>query len=63
MVAEEEGYVSVGFSEDGLMIGADAVIALPESNSVAEYDLNGKVRADSIIKSSKTLLVCLHRWK
>ncbi|CAN0468181.1 unnamed protein product, partial [Laminaria digitata] len=37
-----ESWISVGFSVDGSMTGADAVIGLPDSNEVVEYDLIAK---------------------
>ncbi|CAM9558688.1 unnamed protein product [Discosporangium mesarthrocarpum] len=35
-------WISVGFSDNGEMIGADAVIALPDDESVLEYDMESK---------------------
>ncbi|CAM9906597.1 unnamed protein product, partial [Choristocarpus tenellus] len=36
------GWVSLGFSDTGDMIGSDAVIGLPNDQSVLEYDLTSK---------------------
>lgn len=38
-----EAWVSLAFSEDDLMIGADAVVGLPDNSTVVEYDLDSKV--------------------
>lgn len=35
--------MSLAFSEDDLMIGADAVVGLPDNSTVVEYDLDSKV--------------------
>ena len=35
-----EGWLGIGFSDDGLMIGSDAVIGLPDEETVSEYDMN-----------------------
>ncbi|CAN0472621.1 unnamed protein product, partial [Hapterophycus canaliculatus] len=37
-------WTSVGFSSDGMMVGSDAVVGLPDDVSVQEYDLTGRVR-------------------
>ncbi len=42
-VYEGEGWVSVGFSTDGLMVVGDAVIGLPDNGTTLEYDMNGYV--------------------
>lgn len=38
------GWMSVGFSSDGDMIGADAVVGFPGQEEVLEYELGSKVR-------------------
>lgn len=39
MVYEGEGWVAVGFSDDELMPGSDAVIGLPDEETALEYDM------------------------
>lgn len=38
------GWMSVGFSSDGDMIGSDAVVGFPGQDEVLEYELGSKVR-------------------
>lgn len=45
-VYEGEGWVGLGFSSDGVMVGADAVIGLPDEDTALEYDLGGYVSHD-----------------
>lgn len=37
------GWMSVGFSPDGDMIGSDAVVGFPGQEEVLEYELGSKV--------------------
>jgi len=37
-----EGWVSFGISEDGWMVGSDAIIGMPGDNTVLKYDLAGQ---------------------
>lgn len=39
-----ESWTSIGFSEDGMMIGSDAVIGLPDDETALEYNLTLQVR-------------------
>eukprot|EP00904_Undaria_pinnatifida_P013446 jgi/Undpi1/9231/HiC_scaffold_26.g11689.m1 len=39
-IYEGEGWLGVGFSEDGAMAGSDAVIGLPASLTALEYDMD-----------------------
>ena len=41
LVYPGQGWVGVGFSSDGSMIGSTAIIGLPDSNEVKAYDLDG----------------------
>lgn len=43
-VYDGEGWISVGFSDDGRMVPADAVIGLPDEATALEYFLTNKVR-------------------
>ncbi|CAN0298231.1 unnamed protein product, partial [Discosporangium mesarthrocarpum] len=38
-----DAWVSVGFSDDELMVGSDAVIGLPGDSTVLEYDMTLQV--------------------
>lgn len=40
VVYEGEGYVGLGFSSNGDMVPADAVIGLPDEGTALEYDLS-----------------------
>lgn len=40
-------WAAVGFSADGMMVGSDAVIGLPDDQTVLEYDLADKVREEA----------------
>lgn len=44
MEYEGTAYVSVGFSSNGQMVESDAVIGLPDDDSVLEYSLDDEVR-------------------
>lgn len=46
------GWMSVGFSPDGDMIGADAVVGFPSQDEVLEYELGSKVRGGFTLLSS-----------
>lgn len=35
-----EGWLAIGFSDNGLMTGSDAVIGLPDEDTVLEYDMD-----------------------
>lgn len=48
-------WISVGFSTDGLMIGSDAVIGLPDDGSVMEYDMASKVRSTSVFRAGDVI--------
>ncbi|CAN0026268.1 unnamed protein product [Ascophyllum nodosum] len=39
-VYEGEGWLGIGFSDSGSMIGSDAVVGLPDENTVLEYDMD-----------------------
>ncbi|KAL7439608.1 hypothetical protein ACHAXM_006775 [Skeletonema potamos] len=41
-VLNHKGWVGVAISLDGMMIGSDAIIGEPSTNSVLKYSLNGK---------------------
>lgn len=36
-------WTSIAFSPDGMMVGSDAVIGLPDDTSVLEYEMSGQV--------------------
>ena len=38
-VYEGEGWLGIGFSDSGSMIGSDAVVGLPDEGTVLEYDM------------------------
>lgn len=42
--ADLPGWVSVGFSSNGEMVGSDAVVGFPTQGTAIEYDLDSKVR-------------------
>ena len=42
-VYDGEGWISLGFSDDGRMVPADAVIGLPDEATALEYFLTNKV--------------------
>ncbi|CAN0403390.1 unnamed protein product, partial [Scytosiphon promiscuus] len=35
-------WTGIGFSSDGMMVGSDAVVGLPDDASVLEYEMTGK---------------------
>lgn len=45
--AELPGWVALGFSSNGYMVGSDAVVGVPNQGTALEYDL------DSIVSSQK----------
>lgn len=45
VVSSEAAWASIGFSSDGMMIGSDAVVGLPDDASVQEYEMTGQVRS------------------
>jgi len=51
-----EAWIAFGFSEEGLMPGSKAVIALPDSNTALQYDLNDRSLNDVVPFSTQTLL-------
>ena len=51
-----EAWIGFGFSENGLMPGSKAVIALPDSNTALQYDLNARNLNDVVPFSTQTLL-------
>ena len=38
-----QSWTAIGFSEDGAMVGSDAVIGMPANTSVNEYSLTAQV--------------------
>ena len=51
-----EAWIAFGFSENELMPGSKAVIALPDSNTALQYDLNARSLNGVIPASTQTLL-------
>jgi len=56
MMYAGEAWIGFGFSENGLMPGSKAVIALPDSNTALQYDLNDRNLDDVVPFSTQTLL-------
>lgn len=58
MESQSEGWLGWGISSDGMMIGAEAVIGLPDDGTVLKYNLNGKSSSKVIAMNStyQTLL-------
>ena len=54
--AENNGWVSIGFSPDGGMIGSQAVIGVPEQGNVLKYDLTSKDGASPMSEDRQTLI-------
>lgn len=49
--AELPGWVAIGFSSNGFMVGSDAVVAIPSQGIATEYDLDSRV--SDFCKASK----------
>ncbi|KAG5176460.1 hypothetical protein JKP88DRAFT_261529 [Tribonema minus] len=54
VVYDGNGWVGWGTSPDGQMVGGTAIIAVPATGSVAEYDLNGERVAQVVAKDPST---------
>lgn len=55
VVYEGQGWVGIGFSSDGNMVGADSVIGFPLDTAVLEYDLAGQSQTELIEYSDQEI--------
>lgn len=49
VVSAAAAWAGIGFSPDGMMVGSDAVVGLPDEASVLEYDLLGQVSTSLVV--------------
>ncbi|CAN0204815.1 unnamed protein product [Scytosiphon promiscuus] len=48
VVSAAAAWTGIGFSSDGMMVGSDAVVGLPDDVSVLEYEMTGKSVEDVV---------------
>lgn len=55
--AENDGWIGLGISPNGKMVGSEAIVGVPDDDSVMKFELNGKStsRVDPMPDDKQTL--------